>query len=475
MNRISSIAVAAGVALAAIGLTTPTATAQQPGRYDHYDVHDKDLPTREEYASRRRRVLEKLDEHSALLVHSAEAHNRNGDVDYQYRQSDGLIYLTGLPEEKGALLLAPGGIMIDGKKATEVLFVAERNPKSETWTGITMGPATAAKVLGIETVVSFDRLREVQEKFLPTVSTLYADDMPRERRGMATKGAQLLGDAGYRNPYIRMAPDLTTRNAGEILDEMRLIKSPTEIALLKRAVEISMDGHRATIQQGKPGMYEYELAAIMEYNFHRQGSEYVGYPSIVGSGPNSCILHYESNRRQTQPGDVVLMDCGAEYHGYSADVTRTFPISGRFSAEQRAIYDLVLAAQDAGIASCTPGNTFFDAHRSATEIISAGLIKLGIIRSSQEVSRYFMHGTSHYIGLDVHDVGSMGELKPGMVMTVEPGVYIASGSPCDPKWWNIGIRIEDDILITEEGPVNLSEGLARRAEDIESLVAGSTR
>jgi Xaa-Pro aminopeptidase len=217
-------------------------------------------------------------------------------------------------------------------------------------------------------------------------------------------------------------------------------------------------------------MAEYELEALMEYHIRRAGAEDVGYPSIVGSGRNSCILHYQTNRRITRAGDLVLADCGAEYHGYTADITRTFPINGRFTPEQRQLYLLVLEAQDSAIASASVGAPFRATHRSASSVLARGLIELGIITTEADLKRYFMHGTSHYLGLDVHDAGTYGPLRAGTVITVEPGIYIPPGSPCDEKWWNIGIRIEDDILVTENGPINLSARLPRHPDAIEALM-----
>ena len=229
-------------------------------------------------------------------------------------------------------------------------------------------------------------------------------------------------------------------------------------------------------------MHEYEVEALLEYVFRRSGAEHPGFPSIVGSGENSVILHYESNRRPMEAGDVVV-DIGAELHGYTADITRTFPVSGRFSEEQRRIYELVLKAQEAGIAAVRAGAPFGAAHRAAYPVLARGLAELGLVDDPGDaagVSRFFMHGTSHYLGLDVHDVGSPGPLRPGAVLTVEPGIYIAPAEDVDPRWWNIGVRIEDDVLVTEEGPVVLSTGAPKTVEAIEALMAepapaGTTR
>jgi Xaa-Pro aminopeptidase len=257
--------------------------------------------------------------------------------------------------------------------------------------------------------------------------------------------------------------------ATAILHQLRGIKQPEEIALMEKVINMSVEGHNRVIRTIQPGMHEYDAQALMEYEFKSRGSEYVGYPSINGSGANSCILHYETNQRTLQDGDLLLNDCGAEYHGYSADVTRTIPVNGKFSPEQKIIYELVLAAQDAAFAVCKPGNQFSDPHNAALKVITAGLKELGIIQSDNQARMYFPHGTSHHLGLDVHDMGNRSTLQPGMIFTVEPGVYIPPNSNCDKKWWSIGVRIEDDLLITNDGYRNLSAGAPRSVEEIEKM------
>jgi Xaa-Pro aminopeptidase len=252
--------------------------------------------------------------------------------------------------------------------------------------------------------------------------------------------------------------------------ELRQIKTDEELRLIRRATEITVEAHQELLRQARPGMHEYELQAIVEYVFKRRGAEAPGFPSIVGSGENTVILHYETNRRQTRAGDLVLVDIGAEYHGYTADVTRTFPISGRFSPEQRAVYEIVLAAQEAVLRAVKPGATLAELNRIARQEIARGLLRLGLIGEEAEVGRYFMHGVSHHVGLDVHDVSTGSALEPGMVITVEPGIYIAEGSPCDPKWWNIGVRIEDMVLVTPQGYELLSRNAPRTVAEIESLM-----
>lgn len=444
--------------------------AQEGGRYGHYEVYDADLFPRAEYAARRQKVLAQLEQGSAMLVRSADEKNRSGDVEYPFRQRNSMLYLSGVTELGSALLLTPRPVMIDGAPAREILFVSRRDPNRESWTGIMLGPEVASKVSGIAAVLPFDALRGVLDTILPSLTTLYYDDWVAGPLTDPLTGGVLAFDREMKTRLPAGAAALQIRPVGPILHPMRQIKSPAEQGMLRRAAQITAEAHRETIRSARPGMHEYELQATMEYHFMRLGAEAPGYPSIVGSGPNSCILHYESNRRATAPGDLVLMDCGAELHGYSADVTRTFPISGHFTPEQRAIYDIVLQAQAEGIELCRDGNDFRDPHRKAMAVIAAGLMRLGIISEQEEAERYFFHGTSHFLGMDVHDVGRMGKLADGMVLTVEPGIYIPAGSPCDPKWWNIGIRIEDDILVTSRGPDNLSAGVPRAPEEIERLM-----
>jgi Xaa-Pro aminopeptidase len=253
--------------------------------------------------------------------------------------------------------------------------------------------------------------------------------------------------------------------------QLREIKLPEEIALMKKAIEITCKGQTELMRALKQGMKEFQAEAIMEYVFHAHGAEHEGFPCIMGGGENSCILHYQSNRKKLNNKDLLVSDVGAEYHGYTADVTRTIPVDGKFSTEEAAIYQIVFDAQTAGISECKVGNKFWAPNDTATSIIGTGLLKLGIIKKRSEVKNYFFHGTSHYLGLDVHDVGLYGPLKDGMVITVEPGIYIPEGSPCDPKWWNIGIRIEDDILIATQGPINLSACVPRTMAEIERLMA----
>ncbi len=283
-------------------------------------------------------------------------------------------------------------------------------------------------------------------------------------------------DEGLRNEIkqqllmIQEANNLDTSVISEIMATLRETKTQEELKLLKKAIEISAVGQIEVMKAMHPNMSETEIQGVHEFVFKKYGAEYEGYPSIVGGGHNGCILHYIENNKPKVGNDLVLMDLGAEYHGYTADVTRTIPANGQFTPEQKAIYDIVYNAQEAGIAASVVGAPFQAPGRVASAVVAQGLMDLGIISNEGEARTYFPHGTSHYLGLDVHDKGTYGPFKPNTVITVEPGIYIPEGSPCDEKWWGIAVRIEDDILITEEGPVNLSAMAPRTTAAIEAMM-----
>ncbi|GIV54718.1 MAG: Xaa-Pro aminopeptidase [Candidatus Kapaibacterium sp.] len=425
----------------------------------------------EVYRGRRAQLLSAHTERSVILLLSADVRNRQNDVDYEYRQNSNLLYVTGCTEPRCALLLVPGGIRWHDSIVNEVFFIPPRDPEREVWSGVQMGPDEAERILQIRPTLAYASLPAVLDSVLAGKDTLYiASGLPTPSVLLPIWGTRIDVERLLRDSLQKRYPNLVVRTSLRTLAAMRQHKDTHEVRLLRRAIEITLDAFEATMRAARPGMNEYELEALMEYHFRRAGAEDVGYPSIVGSGYNSCILHYQKNRRTTQVGDLVLADCGAEYHGYTADITRTFPISGRFTPEQRALYLLVLEAQDSAIAAAQVGAPFRATHRAAESVIARGLMELGIISSPAEVRRYFMHGTSHYLGLDVHDAGTYGPLSDGTVITVEPGIYIPPGSPCPERWWNIGIRIEDDILVTERGPINLSARLARHPDAIEVLM-----
>jgi Xaa-Pro aminopeptidase len=449
-------------------LVLTTATAQVILPYERYD--NDGIPP-EVYRARRQKLVAAHTNRSVILLLSADVRNRQNDVDYEYRQNSNLLYLTGATDPRCALLLVPGEFTWNGSSSTEFFFIEPRNPDRETWQGIRMGPVEAERMLELRPTLEYGALRAVLDSVLHGKDTLYiASGLPTPSIELPIAGIRVDVEQLVRDRLQSRFPSLVVRTMLRTLSAMREVKDDHELRLLRKAIDITLDAFESTLRSAKTGMAEYELEALMEYHFRRAGAEDVGYPSIVGSGRNSCILHYQTNRRITRAGDLVLADCGAEYHGYTADITRTFPINGRFTPEQRQLYLLVLEAQDSAIASARVGAPFRATHRAASSVLARGLIELGIITTEADLKRYFMHGTSHYLGLDVHDAGTYGPLRAGTVITVEPGIYIPPGSPCDEKWWNIGIRIEDDILVTENGPINLSARLPRHPDAIEALM-----
>ena len=438
-----------------------------------YEVYDNDLVSPQVYKERRARVLTSMTSKNIAIIFSADVRNRQNDVDYEYRQSSDMLYLTGVSTPGATLLLAPRGVVIGKKTFREILFIKERNPSKEQWQGVQMGPKEAMEHLQIDTALSSLMLSDVLDQLILSTDTVHLSTIPTRSLTVPLVSKNLYADADIKKWMKLRNEDVFVKTPMSVLASMREVKDTAELRLMRKAIEISIQGHYGTMRGARPGMKEYELEALMEYAFKRMGAEDVGYPSIVGSSYNACILHYNSNRRTTQRNDLVLADCGAEYHGYTADITRTFPMNGAFSPEQKLIYNVVLEAQDSGIAASKVGEPFRAPHAAAKDVITRRLMELGIIDSASHVGKYFMHGTSHYLGLDVHDPGTSGPLQVNSVITVEPGIYIPEGAPCDRKWWNIGVRIEDDILITTEGPENMSRSLPRTAEDIEAIVGKS--
>ena len=444
-----------------------------------YEVFDSDHIQPQVFKERRDRLMSQLPSSSIAVIVAADERNRQNDVDYEYRQNSNLLYLTGYPHPHAVLLLAPSGITLGKRVCREILFVKERDRQKEQWSGTTAGTAEAMKHYGIDTALPInDLVRILDQRFgdersegaTDSQDTLFIDGWPTKAVEMPLLGRRLYVDNHVKSGLLESYGDLKIISKIEPLVGMREVKDTSELRLMRKAIEITMAGHRFAMTGAKPGMKEYQIEALMEFAFKNLGAEDVGYPSIVGSSYNACILHYISNRRAMLTGDLILADCGAEYHGYTADVTRTFPLTGTFTEAQKTIYNIVLDAQNAGIAKCRQGAPFKAPHEAAKSVIAARLVELGILEDADSVGRYFMHGTSHYLGLDVHDPGTKGPLQVNTVITVEPGIYIPEGSPCDPKWWNIGVRIEDDILITAGDPENLSGALARTVEDVEALM-----
>ncbi len=441
-----------------------TATAQHLPTSTKFAQYDEDRLGLSFHKVRRDMVFRNMGTKSVALFTAAFEKNRANDVNYLYHQDPNFYYLTGHIQPKAALLL------VNGRPMREILFVDKKDSTREAWTGVRLGTEGARTFLGFMESHTIDSLGFYLDSILPHADTLYYQPTALKTvyDPLADTTYQLYNTslAHFKTTY----PNITTASPAPMMARLRYIKTSEEIELLKKAIAISNEAHNDIMKQVKPGWYEYQMQSLGEYIFSKNGAEYTGYPCIVGSGNNSTILHNENNRRKTVDGDFIEMDMGAEYHGYTADITRSFPVNGKFTPAQRAIYNIVLEAQDSGIAQAVVGKSFKAPHEAATKVIIAGLVKLGIIHAPEEYKKYFMHGTSHYLGLDVHDVGTHLTLEENNVITVEPGIYIPEGSPCDPKWWKIGCRIEDDILITADGPRNLSIASPRKIEDIERLM-----
>lgn len=411
----------------------------------------------------------------AVVLGGVEAGGEMDDLQ-DFVQDPYLYYLTGTQEPGSALVLAPDGMEVDGREVHEVLFVPPRDPDAEIWLGRRFGPERAQRELGVEIALSNKRFREVVEPLLaradrkafllPFPAAVAPTTALSGQIGVLAEAAAERGGA------------FDDRKLSAILDGLREVKTEDELALLRAAAEITGEAHLEAMRSMEPGWAEYEIEAVIEYTFRRLGSERPGFPSIVGSGENSVLLHYDTNRRVTRAGDLVVMDIGASYRGYTADITRTVPVDGRFTADQRALYEIVLEAQEAGIEAVKAGSSFGAPGQAAATVLARGLAKLGLLRGPEDYAglrRFFPHGTSHYLGLQVHDVGSYRALEAGAVITVEPGIYIAAAEDIDPRWWNLGIRIEDDVLVTEGAPVVLSAAVPKDPDEIEALMASPPR
>lgn len=407
-----------------------------------------DTQLREEARERRIAYLQRV-RGGVTLLFNRRYHDLN-----EYVPDKNFYYLTGCSEPGAVLLMIPGE---DGPR--ETLFLARRDPKQERWTGARMapGPGTARR-LGMQEVLSLDELPDTLAQRAPPKGKVYANLSPGPHREAADKCCP--------EPWVRLRrwlPQAEVLDSGPELAFLRMKKSEWEIEKIRRAVEITIAGHRQALPAIGPGRFEYEVEAAIEYQFRSRGATRPAFPSIIGSGPNSTILHYAENNRRMISGDLVVIDVGAEFDGYSADLTRTYPVSGRFTSRQKEIYNIVVAAQQAALEQIRPGVTFDSIHQTALETIDSR----GRDRQGRRLGRYFIHGTGHHLGLDVHDPVSdrSRPLEPGMVITIEPGIYIPEE--------NLGIRIEDDVLVTRDGYRILSRGLPRKAEAIERLMRES--
>ncbi len=447
----------------------------------------QDLPSdflsSEFHTERRTLVRDKMPENSVAVFFANPVRNRANDVDYVYHQDPNFYYLTGYKEPHAVLLIFKADQEGPDGKYNEIIFIQPRNAMAEMWTGRRMGINGVKDKLTFNQVFNNTEFASYNIDFSKFDKVLFYDFF-NDVRDTNTEGdlfdliASFKEKAGYtQGENISMeaqANNLDMKTLDQIMKDLRGIKTEEEMVLLRKAVDISCIAQVEVMKAMRPGMSEMEVQGLHEFIFKKYQSEYEGYPSIVGAGHNGCILHYIENYKPSIESDeMILMDLGAEYHGYTADVTRTIPIDGKFSPEEKAIYDLVYRAQEAAIQACKPGvNISRDLDRAiARKIINEGLVELGIIKTVDERHLYYPHGLGHHIGLDVHDKGNYEKLEAGMAITIEPGIYIPEDSPCDKKWWGIAVRIEDDVLITKDGFELLSDLAPRTSEDIEALMA----
>lgn len=426
--------------------------------------------------NRRRRGLMQLMGDGIAIIPTNNEMRRNGDVNYRFRPDSDFYYLTQFPEPEAVAVLVP-----NREEGEFILFCRGRDPKREQWEGLRSGLEGAIETYGADQAFSIDEFETILPELLVNQSKVYTctgrhPDFDQQLFGW-------VNDIKARVRSGVHAP-MEFRDLTYILHELRLFKKSEELRVMRRAAKLSAAGHRRAMQICRPQMYEYEVQAALEMTFMQGGSLYPAYPSIVASGANACILHYTENQSLCQDGDLLLIDAGAELDCYAADITRTFPVNGKYSAEQRELYDLVLAAQVAAIDHVRPGKHWRAYHNAAVEVLAQGMLDLGLLRGSLEevleneaYKRFYMHGTGHWLGMDVHDVGeykvedAWRVLEPGMVLTVEPGLYVTPGDDVDERWHNIGIRIEDDVVVCKEDPEILTRDIPVDPTEIEAIMA----
>jgi Xaa-Pro aminopeptidase len=429
-----------------------------------------------EFARRRKQLMRMMGSGSIAILPTNPEQSRNRDVDFPFRPDSDFYYLSGFAEPEAVAVLVPGR-----EHGEYLLFCRDRDPEMEIWNGRRAGPEGAVQEYGADDAFPIGDIDDI----LPGL-------MESRERVFYTMGAAPEFDTRVIDWVKRIRkqsragkhPPDEFVSLDHFVHDMRLYKSRAEIKIMRQAANIAARAHQRAMRICQPGMMEYELEAEFLYEFRKVGGE-PAYPSIVGGGGNACILHYTENNAELKAGDLVLIDAGVEHQCYASDITRSFPVNGRFSAAQRAIYELVLDAQLAAIEEVYPGNTWNAPHAAAVKVITRGLVKLGLLKGrpaalikEKAYQRFYMHRTGHWLGMDVHDVGDykVGEewrvLEPGMVLTVEPGLYIAAGSKgVARKWWNIGVRIEDDVLVTRSGYDVLSKNVPKQVDQIEALMA----
>ncbi|WP_018013536.1 Xaa-Pro aminopeptidase [Teredinibacter turnerae] len=434
--------------------------------------------TKQEFARRRKTLMAQMEPNSIAIVPAAKEKNRSRDTDFPFRQDNDFFYLTGFSEPEAVLVLVP-----EREHGEFVLFCREKDIEKEIWDGYRAGPEGACKDFGADDAFPIDDIDDILPGLIEGRERVYyamGKDADFDRRVM-----------GWVN-QIRAQVRAGAIPPGEFLDldhhlhDMRLFKSTAELRLMEKAAEISAAAHTQAMKTCAAGRFEYELEAEIKYVCALNGGREQAYNSIVGGGRNACVLHYVENNQKLKSGDLVLIDAGCEYENYASDITRTFPVSGKFSAEQKAIYEIVLAAQLAAIDKVKPGNHWNEPHDASVKTIVEGLLDLGLLKGKLKTNieketykMFYMHRIGHWLGMDVHDVGDykVGEewrvLEPGMVMTVEPGIYVPPDNKKIPeKWRGIGVRIEDDVAVTKEGNKILTAGVPKTVAEIEKLMRG---
>ena len=428
-----------------------------------------------ELQQRRQQLLSHIKSDELIVLMAAPEYLRNGDVLYPYRQNSDFYYLTGFPEPDAIALLIP-----DSKKGKFILFNRAEDSAAAIWNGECIGQIRARKEYGADEAFPINQLELKLSEYIANTRVCY-------HLGDVTINNQALARINKIITPLKKTPVAYAKKLVDCVHEMRLKKSPTELDCLRQATHISAQAHLRAMRACQPGLYEYQLEAELMYEFYRQGSQALAYPNIVASGANSCILHYTDNRAQLKSGDLVLIDAGCEYQNYASDITRTFPVNGRFNPEQKAIYHIVLKAQQAIMALIKPGIAWNQLQKTCVDFVTQGLMDLGLLKGNlndliqkKSYQKFYMHGCSHWLGLDVHDVGAYKlekqwrNLEPDMVFTVEPGIYIRPAADIDKKWWNIGIRIEDDVQVTSEACEVLTAQTPKDLADIENLMRTSS-
>lgn len=432
--------------------------------------------SKKEYKTRRQRLMDMIGSNSIAILPTSPVYFRNRDVEFPFRPDSDFYYLTGYIEPEAIAVLIP-----DRKDGEFILFCRDSDANKEIWHGRRAALEGARSIYGADDAFPIEDLDDILPGLIEGHDRVFynmGQDVVFDNRILAWVN-QIRSN--YRAGAI--APEEFI-SLNHFLHDMRLYKSKSEIQLMRKGANISSDAHKHVMQVCKPGMYEYQIEAVLAYDFTFNGAQALAYPSIVGGGANSCVLHYIENKDKLTAGDLLLVDAGAEYYGYASDITRTFPVNGEYNKEQRKIYDIVLAAQLAAIEQVKPGNNWNAPHEAAVQVLTEGLVEIGVLKGkvydlikNNSYAQHYMHRTGHWLGMDVHDVGDYKldnqwrMLEPGMVLTIEPGLYFPVANNLARKWWNIGVRIEDDVLVTKHGCDILSKDAPKKADDIMELMS----